>query len=162
MTDAALAARNEAGLKECWPAFGARVRRALLTLQSAGLRPRVHDAWRSPAEQLADFKSGASQRRWGYHNATSAAGAPEALAVDIVDDDHPMHVPWAFIAAVNRSAWDAGLNTGVLWGLPMHLRAGTEATIRAGGQPKKWGWDPLHLEPRGLTIARARAGERPA
>ena len=94
---------------------------------------------------------------------TGAGGAKEALAVDLLDDDHPLAPPPSYLLQVAAAAAARGLATGIRWGLPKKLAAAIDATIAARDwqRPVKLGWDPTHIEPVGLTASQARAGKRP-
>ena len=87
MTEPARRARNESRLQELFPTFRARIRRVIKRLEDNGLRPRIQDAHRSPEDQLAAFNAGHSKLKFGFHNVTAGDGTPEALAVDMLDDD---------------------------------------------------------------------------
>jgi hypothetical protein len=55
------------------------------------------------------------------------------------------------------------LNTGVDWALPANIKAALNQTIAVNGEWKgKIGWDPLHVEWVGISVAAAKAGARPA
>src|SRR5467141_1523133 len=82
-------ARNSQRLAELFPTFAVRVRGIIAELEGQGLRPRIQDAWRSPAEQLKAYLSGHSRLKYGFHNVTGPNGEPQSLAVDLLDDDHP-------------------------------------------------------------------------
>ena len=164
MTDEARRARNAGRLLECYPTFRARVAKVIAAMEAAGFRPRIQDAWRSPEEQLEAYKTGHSKLRWGFHNATGPKGEKEALAVDLIDDDHPLNSAKAYLLRLAACARDAKLETGILWGLPPRLQQAVVAAIVAGqwGLDLKLGWDPSHLQPIDLTSIEARRGERPS
>lgn len=163
MTEADRLTRNLTMLTQTHPAFRARVDAVVQELEQSGWRPRLQAAWRSPTDQLVAFQTGHSKLRWGYHNATSRTGAPEALAVDLVDDDHPLNPTMTFIIAVSHVARAQGLNTGVDWALPANIRKALNQTIAVNGAwDGKIGWDPLHIEWVGISVAAARAGARPS
>ena len=136
----------------------------IAALEAQGLRPRIQDAWRSPADQLEAFNSGHSKLRFGFHNVTSASGAPEALAVDLLDDNAPLNAGKPFMLRLAAAAEAEGLATGLRWGLPASLRNAIDAAIEAQDWKAKVkvGWDPLHVEPTGITVQQARQGQRPA
>jgi hypothetical protein len=164
MTEAARRARNESRLQELFPTFRARIRRVIKRLEDNGLRPRIQDAHRSPADQLAAFNAGHSKLKFGFHNVTAGDGTPEALAVDMLDDDNPLNPRVSYLLQLAAAAEAAGLTTGVRWGLPAALRAAIDTAIAAGDfqAPLKVGWDPTHVEPVGITVTEARNGQRPA
>lgn len=87
MREDARLSRNSQRLTELHPEFAARVRSVIAVLEARGFRPRIQDAWRSPEKQLEAVANGNSKHKFGFHNLTSAAGKPEALAVDLLDDD---------------------------------------------------------------------------
>lgn len=164
MTDAARRDRNTARLKECYPTFRERISVLIQRMEMRGFRPRIQTAARSPEDQLAAYKAGTSKLKFGYHNVTGVDGRPEALAVDILDDDAPLTPGNEYLIALAHEASRVGCVTGIAWGLPegplktaLH-RAIADNNIRYFG---KIGWDPTHIEPLGLTVSRAKAGERP-
>lgn len=157
-------ARNKARLAECYPAFRAKVERVIALMEELGFRPRIQDGWRSPADQLKAYTTGHSKLRYGFHNVTSATGKPESLAVDMLDDNSPLASRLNYLVALAAvAARVGGIQTGILWGLPAHLRiAVNKAVATSVYDPRlKLGWDPTHLEPLGLTVSEARAGKRP-
>jgi hypothetical protein len=157
-------ARNRVRLQELYPTFGARLARVIVRLERAGLRPRIQDAWRSPADQLAAYKAGNSKLTFGFHNVTGAGGKPEALAADVLDDDFPLNSRKSYLLRLAAAAEAEGLVTGIRWGVPRALIGRIDAAIAAGDFDAdiKLGWDPTHVEPRGLSVAEAKAGKRPA
>ena len=60
----------------------------LKELESAGLRPRIQDAWRSEKDQADAYRRGTTKVLYGFHNVTGPDGAQEALAADILDDNN--------------------------------------------------------------------------
>ena len=164
MKEQARLERNEQRLTECFPIYGAQVRKTLDQLEAEGFRPRIQDAWRSVEDQLKAFNKGVSQTKFGFHNATGGGGAKEALACDILDDDNPLTPRTSYLLALARAARANGLSTGILWGLKPPLVAGVEAALAAGDlqAPVKVGWDPCHVEVVGLSTTRVKRGERPS
>lgn len=162
MNEADRRARNTAKLAECHPAFRARLAQ-VLSAMSGHYRPRVQEAYRSPADQQKAFDSGHSKLRYGLHNATGPGGRKEALAADVLDDDHPTSPPRRYLLALAVAAADAGLETGILWGLNATGRAATRAAIRRRDVDADVpvGWDPTHVQTAGLTAAAVKAGARP-
>lgn len=156
--------RNESRLKELHPKFRARLRRVIDALEAEGIRPRIQDGWRSEADQLKAYKSGHSKLRYGFHNVTAADGTPEALAVDLLDDDNPLNPTRVYLLKLAAAAEKAGLSTGIRWGLPKSLREAIDRAIAAQDwlEEVKVGWDPCHVEPTGITVADAREGRRPS
>ena len=164
MTETDRHARNATRLSELYPTFRARIAAVIAALEAEGYRPRIQDAWRSVADQLAAYKSGHSKLRYGFHNVTAQDGTPEALAVDLIDDDHPLASAPAYLIRLAAYARAHGLVTGILWGLTGKVRAATDSAIGLGYKDAavKIGWDPTHVEPTGLTAAEAGYGKRPA
>jgi hypothetical protein len=155
--------RNRSRLLELHPRFARRVTAVIDEMESEGWRPRIQDAWRSPQAQAAAFAAGHSKLRFGFHNITGAGGRPEALAVDLLDDDAPLTPGKPYLLRLAAAAGHAGLQTGIRWGLNTALARAIDQAIvdREWQAPVKIGWDPTHLEPTGLTVAQARAGQRP-
>lgn len=164
MTETARVQRNIDRIAECWPPFGLHVRAVLTAVEAGGFRPRLQDAARSPADQRDAKRRGVSKLSWGFHNVVGVNGKKEALAVDLVDDDHPKDEPSrAFYLTVSHYAQKHRLTTGLDWGLPRHLaeavwKAARELDFTFAG---KRGFDPLHLQPAHFTVHQARRGERP-
>jgi hypothetical protein len=164
MKEADRVKRNHDYLLQLYPTFRTRVVNVISTLESQGIRPRIQEAWRSPADQLRAFNSGHSKLKFGFHNVTSKNGDPEALAVDMLDDDHPLNVSTSYLLRLAAAAQGAGLITGIRWGVPNKLVGGIDAAIVAQNwsAPVKVGWDPTHVQPVDVTVAEAKAGKRPA
>lgn len=163
MKEAARKQRNTDRLTELHPRFRKQLMAVIETLENIGYRPRIQDAWRSPEDQLKAYKSGHSKLKYGFHNVTSDAGLPEALAVDLLDDDSPLSPSKAYLLHLAAAAEAKGLTTGIRWGLPAKLRSGIDLAI-ANAEWKasvKIGWDPTHVEVTGISVAEARAGRRP-
>ena len=156
--------RNTQRLTELWPAFAKKIKAVIADLEAQGIRPRIQEAYRSPADQLIAFNTGHSQLRFGFHNVTGADAKKESLAVDMLDDDHPAHEGTEYLLHLAAAAEAQGLETGIRWKVPKRLRDGIDAAIAA----KNWkakvkvGWDPCHIQPTGITPEQAKAGKRPA
>jgi hypothetical protein len=163
MEESARKARNTQRMTTLYPAFAARLAKAIQQLEAQGVRPRIQDAWRSPADQLAAFNAGNSKLKYGFHNVTAANGAPEALAVDLLDDNAPLNPGKPYMLKLAAAAAAAGLATGVRWGLPAAHRVAVDEAIAAQDWKAavKVGWDPLHVEPIGITVQQAKQGKRP-
>ena len=163
MLDSARQRRNGERLAECHPAFRAALRRVLHDLEADHYRPRIQCAYRSPALQAEAYAAGRSHVQWSYHNATTADGHPDALAADVLDDDAPLAPSRRYLLSLAMVCDRYGLSTGISWGLLPHLRRATLAAVatRMPDADVKIGWDPCHVEVRGLTLAQARAGQRP-
>ena len=172
MTDDRRHAQNERLLAECHGPFRVRVARIIADLESRGFRPRVNESWRSPVLQLAAFTSGHSTVKWGFHNATTLDGAPDALAVDLLDETYPVPADdqhlWPesfrhYLLTLASMAQGYQLETGIDWGLSPDERR--VLGIALANDPLSYvgqlGWDCCHLEPRDLTTAAAKAGKRP-
>ena len=162
MLEADRVARNRARLQECFPWFRTALALVLAELQADGFRPRIQCAWRSVADQEEAFRTGHSHVRFGFHNVTGAGGVPEALAADVLDDDHPLDISRAYVLALARAALKHGLTTGIDWDLPTNIRVVLNAAIASGADyVGKLGFDPMHIECTGITIPAARSGRRP-
>jgi hypothetical protein len=164
MTDNDRHKRNRARLRELYPRFASRVSAVIKELESEGWRPCIQDAWRSAQAQHAAHAAGLSLLRFGFHNITDEHGRPAALAVDIIDDDCPLNPGKPFLLRLAAAAEHAGLNSGIRRGLSGRLSQAIDAAIsnREWHSPVKIGWDPTHLEPTGLSVREARAGQRPS
>ncbi len=164
MTDADRKARNAQRLTECDDVFRLQLEGILAGLETKGFRPRIQEAWRSPADQQAARAAGTSQLAWGFHNATGPANQPESLAADVLDDDHPLNPSRPYLMALAHLALVHGCQTGILWGLPVALRRALGVAIAAGvtDWTGKIGWDACHVEHVGISIADAKAGLRPS
>lgn len=163
MLEAERKQRNYLKLQECHPALRVRLAAVLSELESAGLRPRIQEAWRSPQDQLAAYNNGKSRVKFGFHNVTGPGGVKEALAADVWDDDRPTNTKTDFMLRLAAAAEKQGLITGIRWDLSESRAKLIDDAIAA----KNWkapvwvGWDPLHVEVTGITIQEAQAGKRP-
>ena len=155
--------RNDARLLELYPTFRVRLERAIVALESKGIRPRIQDAWRSPTDQEKAFKSGHSKLKFGFHNVTATNGTPEALAVDLLDDDSPLNPSKNYLLHLAAAAEAAGLITGIRWGVPKKLMGAIDTAIALQDWDAnvKVGWDPTHVQPTDVTVAQEKAGKRP-
>jgi hypothetical protein len=163
MQEPARKARNSQRMTELYPWFAEQLALVISELEGNGLRPRIQDAWRSPEDQLNAFNSGHSKLKFGFHNVTSASGAKEALAVDLLDDNAPLNPGTPYVLRVTAAAERHGLATGARWGLPSKLSKAVDAAIALQDWKAsvKVGWDPVHVEPGNFTPEQAAAGERP-
>ncbi len=163
MTEPDREARNERKLKQLHPWLRPKIAAVLEDLEGHGYRPRIQDAWRSPADQRKAWESGHSKLLWGFHNATAQDGTPEALACDVLDDDVPFSPSQRYLMMLAASAQVHDLVTGIGWGLGARLRDGLEAAIlrRDWSADVKIGWDPCHVQVGGIRVAEARKGARP-
>lgn len=164
MNEAKRKERNAQRTTELWPSFATKIKAVITDLESKGLRPRIQDAYRSPADQLIAFETGHSQLKYGFHNVTGAAGKKESLAVDMLDDDHPAQEGPEYLLHLAAAAEAQGLVTGIRWGLPPNLVAAIDTAIadKNWQAPVKVGWDPSHVQPTNITPEQAKAGKRPA
>jgi len=165
MTEAKRNERNTQRLTELHPKFAKRIAAIIADLEQQGFRPRIQDAWRSPEDQLKAFNSGHSELRYGFHNVTSKKGVKEALAVDLLDDDHAAKEGREYLLHLAATAERHGTMTGIRFGLKTaKMRAAVDAAIAAQDwkAPVKIGWDPTHIQPVGITPAEAEAGKRPS
>ena len=121
--------RNAERLTELYPSFRAKIKAVIEDLESQGLRPRIQDAYRSPADQLKVFNTGNSKLKYGFHNVTGANGEKESLAVDMLDDDHPAQEGSEYLLRLAAAAKKQGLMTGIRWGLPQKFRDAIDTAI---------------------------------
>lgn len=163
MNEANRKKRNTDRITELWPSFGKKIKAVIETLEAEGLRPRIQDAWRSEEDQLIAFKNGNSKLKFGFHNVTGANGKKESLAVDMLDDNHPLNMGSEYLLHLAAAAEAQGLITGIRWGLPKKLQTAVDKAIANEDWKTvvKVGWDPTHIEPVGITPTEAKAGERP-
>src|SRR5258708_7814342 len=104
MLEADRLARNASRLEELHPSFAARIVAIIAELETSVLRPRIQEAWRSPADQLKAFEHRTSKLKFGFHNLTTADGRPNSLAVDLLDDDHPTQVGTPYLLQLAAAA----------------------------------------------------------
>ncbi|MFA5924573.1 MAG: hypothetical protein WC856_25345 [Methylococcaceae bacterium] len=154
--------RNETRLLELYPTFRVRIKQVIVALEAKGIRPRIQDAWRSPVDQKKAYVSGHSKLLFGFHNVTASSGIPEALAVDLLDDDSPLSPSKNYLLQLAAAAETAGLITGIRWGVPKKLIGAIDAAIasRDWDANVKVGWDPTHVQSADITVAQAKAGTR--
>lgn len=164
MQESARLQRNKDRLAELYPTFRNRIRQVIQELEKDGFRPRIQQAWRSREEQRIAFESGHSKLLFGFHNVTGDNETPEALAVDLLDDDNPLNPRREYLLRLAAAAGKRTATTGLRWGLPENLRNAIDAAIAAMDWRAaiKVGWDPCHVEPTDLTVVQAREGKRPA
>ena len=115
MTEAARLARNTQRQSELFPTFARRIAALIASLGAQGIRPRIQEAWRSPEDQRKAFEAGHSKLLFGFHNVTGAAGRPEALAIDLLDDDHPLNPGRPYLLKLAAAAEQQKLVTGIRW-----------------------------------------------
>src|SRR6267378_467632 len=151
--------RNAQRITELWASFGNKVKAVIADLESQGLRPRIQEAYRSPADQLTAFQTGHSKLKYGFHNVTGSGGKKESLAVDMLDDDNAAQEGSEYLLHLAAAAQARGLVTGIRWGLPPKLSAAVDDAIanKNWKAPVKIGWDPTHIQPTGITPQQAKA-----
>ncbi len=155
--------RNIDRIAELWPPFGKKIKAMIAAMEADGLRPRIQEAYRSPADQLEAFNTHHSKLKFGFHNVTGANGKKESLAVDVLDDNSPTNIGTEYLLRLAAAAEAQGLITGIRWDVPKNLVDGIDAAIanKDWKAPVKVGWDPTHVQPTGITVSEAKAGKRP-
>jgi hypothetical protein len=163
--------RNAFKLLECWHPFASRVKAIIVDLERANWRPRIQEAWRSTQAQRDRRGAGNSRLLYGYHNITAADGTPEALAVDLLDDDDPLRPSRLYLIDLARYARDHDCETGIAWGLPSNLARAVELAVADRHQSDlheqalyaalKLGWDPAHVQVARCPLDAVRRGYRP-
>ncbi|WP_330544352.1 hypothetical protein V0242_10740 [Aeromonas hydrophila] len=155
--------RNQERLNELYPTFRDKLIKVILELEKNNLRPRIQDAWRSLEDQRKAYDAGHAKVLYGFHNVTGVDGTPEALAVDLLDDDSPLNPGKPYLLQLAAAADKFGLTTGIRWDVPKRLIQGIDNAIaqKDWSAPVKVGWDPTHVEPIDITISEAKAGKRP-
>lgn len=155
--------RNLLRLQELYPYIRTRVEAVLQEMEAAGYRPRIQEAWRSPADQLRAYYAGTSKTKYGFHNVTGSNGEKESLAADIIDDNRPFGAKTDYMLRLAAAADKNGLTTGIRWGLSDTKSKAIDDAIAAQTwkMPIHVGWDPLHVEVVGLPIEEVQLGKRP-
>ncbi|MEP7375627.1 MAG: hypothetical protein ABI675_19680 [Chitinophagaceae bacterium] len=163
MTELQRKQRNADRLLELFPTFRARIAKVITDLEAMGVRPRIQDGYRTPADQLIAFNSGHSKLKFGFHNVTGRNGEKESLAVDMLDDDNPVNLSKSYLLKLAFISEENGLITGIRWGVPVKLIAAIDKAIaeQDWNANVKIGWDPSHIQPTGLTVSEAKGGKRP-
>ncbi len=163
MTEPQRQQRNANKLLELFPSFRARISRVLVDLEAMGMRPRIQEAYRSPADQLIAFNSGHSKLKFGFHNVTGSNNEKESLAVDMLDDDNPLNLSKSYLLKLAFASENNGVITGIRWGVPGKLIVAIDTAIAAQdwNANVKIGWDPSHIQPVGITVTEAKIGKRP-
>ena len=113
MTEKQRQERNKQRLTELYRSFAKRIAAVIADLETRGFRPRIQDAWRSPADQLKAFNSGHSKLKYGFHDVTAKDGTKEGLAVDLLDDDHASHETRQYLLNHADAAQKQGHSTGI-------------------------------------------------
>ena len=163
MTEQQRKQNNAQRLTECNPAFRNKAAAILTDMEGHGWRPRIQEAWRSPARQRQLLADGFTKVRWGMHNATTDNGKPDALAVDVLDDDTPNKESTRFLLMLASSARVHGCVTGIDWGLSQGNRDSVRSAIASRNFDARVGvgWDPCHVQIGGISVSEARNGARP-
>lgn len=146
--------RNKERLTELYPTFRVKIENVIKDLEDIGFRPRIQSAWRSPEDQEKAYETGHAEVRYGFHNVVGLDGKPEALAVDLLDDDYPLNPRRAYLLRLAAVAARYDLETGIRWGLPESMRVAINNAIQTQdwNAKLKIGWDPTHVQPAGLNI----------
>lgn len=157
-------ARNASRMAELHPVFRAQVAAILAEMEREGYRPRIQEAWRSPELQAAAFHAGTSKLKYGFHNVTAEDGTKEALAADILDDNHAEDPRRDYILHLAAAALRTGCMTGAFFGLnEKQKNALYKALVDSSWNAAvSTGWDPCHVQVLGITVEEAQAGKRPA
>jgi hypothetical protein len=172
MTEDARKARNAARLTTCYPPFASRIVALIAELEWRSFRPRIDQSWRTSLEHDQQVAAGTSHSSWSFHMATTVDGKPDALAVDLLDDDYPVpdahqHL-WPqhfrdYLLTLASLAANYDLHTGIAWDLPAEARIRLATAL--GTDPLSYdgpiGFDPTHIEPRSLSLIAAKVGKRP-
>jgi hypothetical protein len=162
MTEDARKKRNTQRLAECFPVFAEKLEAVIEDVEKQGFRPRIQDAHRTIEDQLKAFNNGFSMVKFGFHNVTGAGGKPEALAVDLLDDNKPLNPSREYLIRLAAAAEAHDLHTGIFFGLTS-VTGLRQAIDTLDFNPLiKIGFDPTHVEVVGITIAEAKAGKRPS
>jgi hypothetical protein len=156
-------ARNAQRLTECYEDFGKRVRKIIAELEAIGYRPRIQAAYDTPEEEAEAFAHGYSKVQHSFHGITGLEGQPASLAVDLLDDDHPLDPTSTYCLSLAIAAAKHHCQTGIQWELPQADRARLRAAINMGNASARVriGYDPTHLEPSDISLAQALSGARP-
>ena len=136
--------RNQTRLEELYPTIRSAVQAIVEEMEKAGYRPRIQDAWRSPADQLKAYNAGTSKVKYGFHNVTGPNSEKEALAADILDDDNLFTAKTHFMLRLAAAAERNELTTGIRWGLSDAYSKAIDNAIAAQTwtSPIHVGWDP--------------------
>src|ERR1043166_5752918 len=104
MNEADRIAYNNNKLQEMYLPMRPKIQAIIKEMEQYKYRPRLQQAWRSPADQLDAYKRGTSKVMFGFHNTTGANGVKEALAADIWDDDRLEQVKVDFMLHLAAAA----------------------------------------------------------
>lgn len=153
---------NQKRLSELHPVFRLKIESIIRVLDRNGFRPRIQEAWRSLEDQQRAFDAGRTELLYGFHNVTAEDGTPEALAVDLLNDDAPMSLNGRYVLQLAAAAEEAGLVTGIRWGLSKESAEVIDEAIAH----RNWdaaicvGWDPMHVQMDGITIHEVKSRRR--
>lgn len=179
MTDPARKAHNDTMVMQCNQFFGARVTAIIDDLEHytddlvKGFRPRIAQAWRTPKQQAQAVAGGNSEVEWSFHEAMTPTGKPDALAVDLIDDDYPEPVKsqklWPatfrrYLIILAALAPQFECETGIMFGLEPFEKKALNLALNSSdpfAYLGRLGWDPTHIQPRGISLIAASAGRRP-
>lgn len=165
MTSQERTAHNYRMLQLVNPKLRPKVAAVLRDLESHNDQPVIDGrVWRSPAQQLQLYRAGHSKVKYSYHNCTAKNGQPDALAADITDSRWGWDSTISFWLRLAASAQAHQMDSGIYWGLKAHQRE----VIRQAISKRNWnpgnisrGWDPAHIQVRGISLLAARYGKRP-
>lgn len=150
MTEASRKSNNSAKINQLHRPLRVKVLAVLSDLEGHGYRPRIQEAYRTPADQLEDYNKGTSHLKFGFHNITYPTGLPASCAADIYNDDMPLaDVPnHPFFLMLASSAESHGLVSGIYWGLKQNQRDIIKRAIEAKGWNTVYrvGFDPYHIQ----------------
>ena len=157
-------AHNARMLAKMNPVMSLKVAAILRDLEGKGLLPKIDgQVWRSPAQQAELKRKGFSKVSFSFHTCCTSKGEPDSLAADIVCAKTGWDAPKSFWLMLAASARAHGCETGIEWGLNKVQRALIETVLGQRNWSAKYviGWDAAHVQPKGITLAQARAGRRP-
>jgi hypothetical protein len=152
-------------LKLICPTLRGKITAVLLDLEAHNCQPLIDaGVWRSPREQLAKYRAGLSKVKWSFHNANNADGSPGSLAADIVDARFFWDSPSWYWLMLASTAQSHQLESGIHWGLSTGARTMLQNAIAEQDFTRAAltiGWDPAHVQVKGISILGARLGRRP-
>ena len=165
MDDKARHLRNLQEIQQLYPTMRPKIQAIINDLEGQGYKPRIQEAYRNQQAQNAALLSGHSKVRNSFHGITGPGGQPEALAVDLLNDQANVQQPSQdYLLRLASSAQGHGLMTGAQWGLPDDQRKAIQTAVanRNFDQPGiRLGWDPTHVQPVDITVEQAQRGKRP-
>lgn len=155
---------NTDRLQKAWAGIRPKFAAVLSDMEGKGWRPVVaFNIHRTVAEQAQLVHEGKSKVLYSFHNVTAKDGSPESLAMDVYDISAPYNEPLKFFLHLYGSAKAHGLHTGSVFGLNHAQVARLDRMVKLSAWDDKLplGWDKWHVEPADITIAQAKAGQRP-